>query len=185
MSMIRHLDTAELEAQLPKALTSPTDGGTLEGIVVRPDRDLRQTPFEAEVTSEEGLKGDRWVRHCTRKLADGRLNPDSQLTLMNSRVLDFIAGSRDRWELAGDNLLVDLDITAANLPPGQRLRVGTAILEITPHPHTGCSKFSRRFGEQAFRFVNAPERADLRLRGVHASVIQSGLLRVGDRIQKL
>lgn len=185
MSTIRHLDTAELEALLPEALTSPATGGTLEGIVVRPDRDLRQTPTEAEVTAEEGLKGDRWSRHCTRKLPDGRLNPDSQLTLMNTRVLARIAGTRDRWELAGDNLLVDLDISAANLPPGQRLRVGTAILEITAHPHTGCSKFSRRFGDLAFRFVNSPDRAALRLRGVHAQVIQPGRIRVGDRIEKL
>ena len=104
---------------------------------------------------------------------------------MNTRCLDLVAGSRDRWALAGDNLLVDLDLSEVNLATGQRLKIGEAILEITAKPHTGCSKFSQRFGAEALKFVNSAEGKALRLRGVHAQVIQPGRITVGDRIEKL
>jgi len=185
MSVTQHLDAEQLAAILPELQKSPSTGGVLEGIVIRADKDLRRCAQESDVTVEDGLPGDRWRRDCKRRLPDGRMNPDSQLTLMNTRFLAPIAGSRERWELAGDNLLVDLDLTESNLPAGQRLRFGTVVLEITAHPHTGCVKFKRRFGDAAFQFANAPERSALRLRGVHAQVIQPGRIRVGDRIEKI
>lgn len=185
MSEIHHLTATELAAGLPEVRRSPADGGSVSLIVVRPDRDLRELPHAAEVSPESGLAGDRWVRHCTRRLPDGRLNPDTQLTLMNSRAAALIAGPEDRWPLAGDNLVVDLDLSVANLPTGQRLRLGDAIIEISPEPHTGCAKFSRRFGPDALAFVNSPEGRELRLRGVNAMVIAAGWVRTGDRITKL
>lgn len=181
----RHRTTAELAAGLPAVRCSPADGGTVAMIVVRPDRDLRELPHAIEISPESGLAGDRWVRHCTRKLPDGRLNPDTQLTLMNSRAAALIAGPEDRWPLAGDNLVVDLDLSMTNLPVGQRLRLGDAIIEISPEPHTGCAKFSKRFGPDALAFVNSPEGKQLRLRGVNALVIEAGWVRTGDRIAKL
>lgn len=185
MSEPRQLTTAELAAGLPAVRRSPADDGTVAMIVVRPDRDLRELPHAIEISPESGLAGDRWVRHCTRKLPDGRLNPDTQVTLMNSRAAALIAGPEDRWPLAGDNLVVDLDLSMANLPVGQRLRLGDAIIEISPEPHTGCAKFSKRFGPDALAFVNSPEGKQLRLRGVNALVIEAGWVRTGDRIAKL
>jgi MOSC domain-containing protein YiiM len=185
MSTERYFTQAELEAGLPEVRRAPGDGGTLVQIVVRPDKKLRELAQSCTVTPEAGIPADHWARHCTHQLPDGRLNPETQITLMNSRCLALVAGSRDRWPLAGDNLLVDLDLSEANLATGQRLKIGEAILEITAKPHTGCSKFSKRFGADALKFVNSPEGKALRLRGVHAQVVQPGRITVGDRIEKL
>lgn len=184
MNDVPRLSEADLTAALAELSASPKDAGRLEVIVVRPDRDLRELPVMAVLTAEGGIPGDRWMRHCTRRLADGALNPDTQLTLMNTRFLAPLAGPRERWPLAGDNLLVDLDLSEANLPVGQRLRIGGAVIEVTAEPHTGCAKFSRRFGEEALRFVNQPLGRSLRLRGLNARVITDGWVRVGDPITK-
>jgi hypothetical protein len=175
----------ELEAGLPEIRRSPTDHGTVVQIVVRPDKEQRQTPQSCEVTLDAGIPEDRWKRYCTRKLPDGSLNPDAQITLVNARINALVAGEPGRGTLSGDNLIVDLDLSLNNLPPGQRLKVGEAIIEITPYPHTGCEKFSSRFGAEALKFVNTPEGKALRLRGAHAQVVQAGRITVGDRIEKL
>lgn len=185
MTTERHFSTAELEAGLPQVQQAPANGGTLVQIVARPDKELREIRERSEVTPEVGLPGDRWARYCSRRLPDGRLNPDTQLTLMSSRAVALVAGDPERWALAGDNLLVDLDLSEANLCAGQRLKIGSAILEITPEPHTGCAKFSKRFGVEALKFVNSPEGKKLRLRGIHAQVVQAGTIAVGDRIEKI
>jgi len=185
MTAERHFSQAELEAGLPEVRSSPADGGTLVQIVVRPDKELRELPQSCTVTPEAGIPADRWKRYCTHQLPDGRLNPETQLTLMNARANVLIAGDTGRGVLSGDNLIVDLDLSVSNLSPGQRLRIGGAILEITAKPHTGCSKFSNRFGAEALKFVNSPEGTALRLRGAHAQVVRAGRISVGDRIEKL
>ena len=183
--MERHLTDTELAATLPEVRATPAVTGTLVAIVVRPDKERRELPASGELTQEAGLVGDRWLRYVTRRLPDGRVNPDTQLTLMNTRFLAPLAGDRDRWPLAGDNLLVDFDLSEANLPAGQQVRIGEAVVEISAEPHTGCSKFAKRFGPDALKFVNSPEGRALRLRGVNAQVVQAGRVRVGDRMEKV
>jgi hypothetical protein len=185
MTTDRHLSITELEAGLPEMRRSPDNSGTLVRIVVRPDKELRELPQSCDVTPEAGIPADRWARYCTHQLPDGRLNPETQLTLMNARANMLIAGDDARGSLSGDNLIVDLDLSVSNLPAGQRLKIGEAIVEITAKPHTGCAKFSSRFGAEALRFVNSPEGTALRLRGAHAQVVQAGRISVGDRIEKL
>lgn len=180
----RQLNAAELAAGLPEVLRAPSDHGTVDMIVVRPDRDLRELPHAIELSPESGLAGDRWSRHCRRRLPDGSLNPDTQVTLMGRRAAALIAGPDGRWPLAGDNLIVDLDLSEANLPVGQRLTLGGALIEITAEPHLGCAKFSQRFGPDALAFVNAPEGRRLRLRGVNAKVLVAGWVRTGDLLRK-
>ena len=51
-------------------------------------------------------------------------------------------------------------------------------------PHTGCSKFSARFGPEALRFVNSPVGRAARLRGLNAVVVEAGTVRVGDTVTK-
>ncbi len=180
MEKTEYLSFTALEAGLETILQSPRDHGTLEYIVRRPRVDEREIVSAAALDPQEGLMGDTWISR-----GNGPQNPDHQLTLMNARVIALVAGTKDRWALAGDQLFVDLDLSAANLPAGSRLAVGTAIIEISALPHTGCEKFKARFGIDALSFVNGPAHRDLRLRGVNARILQPGTVRTGDTIRKI
>jgi MOSC domain-containing protein YiiM len=178
----RHFAAEELEARLPRMLDAPVDEGRVELVVRRPQEGERELLDSAELDLVDGLVGDRW----SKGRSHGRPpNVETQLTLMSARAADVVAGTRERWPLAGDQLYVDLDISEANLPPGTRLAVGTAVLEVTPPPHTGCKKFVQRFGMDAMLFVNSPEGRALRLRGMNARVVEPGVVRPGDGIRKL
>ncbi|MGZ8843747.1 MAG: MOSC domain-containing protein, partial [Pyrinomonadaceae bacterium] len=59
------------------------------------------------------------------------------------------------------------------------------VIEVTAPPHLGCRKFVARFGVEAMKFVNSPVGKDLRLRGIHAQVIQPGTIRTGDVARKI
>jgi MOSC domain-containing protein YiiM len=85
--------------------------------------------------------------------------------------------------LFGDNLLVDLDISTGNLPIGSRVRVGSALLEVTPKPHNGCRKFLARFGPEALRFVATPDLRHRNLRGIYMCVVEEGDVGPGDSME--
>jgi MOSC domain-containing protein YiiM len=104
---------------------------------------------------------------------------------MNARVIALLAQTKERWPLAGDQLFVDFDLSAENVPAGTRLAVGSAVVEVTAPPHTGCKKFTERFGADAMAFVNSPVWKPLQLRGVHARVVKPGTIRTGDAVKKL
>ena len=108
-----------------------------------------------------------------------------QLTIIGARVLELVAGGRDRWQLAGDQLCVDIDMSDRNLPPWTMLSIGGTVIQITDQPHTGCGKFSSRYGADALRWVNSPEGRALNLRGVNARVLEPGTIRPGDSVRKL
>jgi hypothetical protein len=183
---MRQLTQEELEAGLAGIRRSPATEGTVELIVRRPGVDAREVLEEGRLTEEDGLVGDHWRARGSRSTPDGSADPECQLTLMNARLIDLLAGGdREAWPLAGDQLYVDLDLSLENLPAGTRLAVGTAVVEVTAPPHTGCAKFSARFGSPALRFVNSPEGRALRLRGVHARIVQPGEVRPGDAIRRL
>ena len=180
------LSLDELKAGLPHVLGSPVGAGTVELIACRPEEGERTVLEEAELDLELGLVGDMWHRRGSRRSADGGPNPLAQVTLMNVRAVDVISGGdRSRWALAGDQLYVDLDISEASVPAGTRLAVGTAVLEITAEPHTGCAKFRARFGGAAVKFVNGGARRHLRLRGANARVVRPGVVRRGDAVRVL
>jgi MOSC domain-containing protein YiiM len=138
-----------------------------------------------ELSPEQGVQGDHWASGCWLSLADGRPHPDVQVTIMNARAIALIAQDEARWPLAGNNLYVDLDLSVANLPPGTRLAIGTAVLEITAVPFNGCKKFAERFGLEATRFVNSKPGKRLRLRGTYARIARPGKVTVGDLVSKL
>lgn len=176
---------AELTARLDYLRQAPATRSPVAYIIRRPVTDQRELLETAQLTPAAGMVGDRWAKTCSHRQPDGTLNPDTQITLMSTRMLGLLTADHARWPLAGDNLLADLDLSDTNLPVGQRVRIGTAVLEITERPHTGCAKFSRRFGPEALKFVNSPEGKALRLRGVHAQVVTAGRIKVGDAITKL
>lgn len=177
--MPAHRSAEALAGGLEHVRSSPADDGLVELVVRRPAENERELLDEGRLDPGEGLVGDAWSR-------DGDdPNPDVQLTLMNARLAELVAGDREHWPLAGDQLYVDLDLSVDNLPTGSRLRVGTAEIEITAEPHTGCAKFRERFGPDALRLVNQPPGRELRLRGVNARIVVPGSVRPGDRVTKV
>jgi len=173
--MTTYATPAELEAGLDHLRAAPRGEGLVEMIVRR--------PVVVELRLVEGLVGDSWR---ARGRSGGRpANEKAQITVMNARSTALVAGDRERWPLAGDQLFVDFDLSGEHIPPGTRLAVGTAVIEVTDDPHTGCKKFSARFGLEALLFVNSPEGKALNLRGINTRVVEAGTVRVGDAIRRL
>jgi hypothetical protein len=185
MLRAEHLSMTELEAGMEHIRQAPKEHGTLQLIVRRPRDDERDIVDHGELSLSEGLVGDNWKARGSKHTPDGSATLYSQITVTNARCIALLAQSEDRWALAGDQLYVDFDLSEENIPPGTRLGIGSAILEVSAEPHTGCKKFSARFGVDALKFVNSPEGKRLHLRGINAKVIQSGTIRVGDTINKV
>ena len=181
----RHLTMAELEAGLDEIRRSPQDQGVLELIVRRPETGHREILEEGELDLAEGLVGDNWRVRGSSRTVDGSSHPDMQLNLMNARAIALFAQHKERWSLAGDQLFVDLDLSYDNLPPGTRLSLGSAVIEVTSQPHTGCKKFVERFGVDALKFVNSPLGKQFNVRGINARVVQAGTISVGCQVNKL
>ena len=176
---------AELEAGLDEIRASPREEGVLKLIVRRPRIGEREVLQEAELDLAEGLVGDNWRTRGSSRTPDRSSHPDMQLNIMSCRVIALLARHPDRWPLAGDQLYIDLDLSAANLPPGTRLALGSAVIAVTDQPHTGCKKFVERFGAEAMKFVNSPLGRELRLRGINARVVRPGRIRIGDLARKV
>jgi hypothetical protein len=175
--------TGQLEARIDHISGAPSDVGRVELVVARPAKGERLVLESAELRPGIGLVGDNYLERGSSKPEGGPADPLAELNVMSSRALDAVAdGDRDRWPLAGDQLIVDFDLSEANCPVGTRLAVGTAVIEVTSKPHNGCAKFSDRFGVDAARWVNS--RKDLRLRGICAVVVAPGTAARGDAISK-
>ncbi len=185
MTAFQYLTMAELAAGLDDIRRSPKDAGRLELIVRRPEVEERETLLEGELDLEQGLVGDNWKRRGSSRMPDGSAHPDMQLNIMNARVIALLAQDAGRWQLAGDQLFLDLDLSVDNLPPGTQLALGSAIIAITDQPHRGCAKFSARFGPDALKFVNSAVGRELNLRGVNARVVRPGRIRMGDVASKI
>ena len=183
--MAKHLSMEELKAGLANILASPADNGAVKAIVIRPSSGVRNEVSSCDVSLEGGVHGDHWAKGCWKTTEAGDPHPDVQICIMNSRCIELIAGERSNWAPAGDNLFVDMDLSPANLPPGQRLAVGTAIIEITDTPHKGCQAFIDRYGRDACVFVNVAEGDEYKLRGIYARVVDAGTISVGDALRKI
>lgn len=182
---VKHLTMEELEDGLEEVSRSPRDEGVLALIVRRPQIGEREVVEVGELDLAKGLAGDNWSSRGSTRTSSGGPHPDMQLNVMNARVAALVAREKARWQLAGDQLFVDLDLSAGNLPPGTRLALGSAVIEVTAVTHTGCSKFVARFGVDAMQFVNSPAWKELRLRGINAKVVEPGVIRVGDVVRKV
>ena len=182
---VKHLTLPELEAGMAAILQSPKDQGVLQLIVRRPQVEAREVLHEGELDLAAGLVGDSWKSRGSSSTPDGSANPEMQINIMNSRVVALLAQTKDRWPLAGDQLFVDLDLSEVNVPPGTQLSIGSAVIEVTSPPHTGCKKFMSRYGMDAMKFVNSPTGKQLHLRGINAKVVRSGTIQVGEVVKKI
>lgn len=180
-----YLSMTELEAGLDDIRQAPKDNGRLKMIVCRPDVEEREVLHESRLDLLEGLAGDNWKVRGSRHAPDGSANLYAQITVVNARAIALLAQREERWALAGDQLYIDFDLSEDNIPPGTQLAIGSAILEVSAQPHSGCKKFSDRFGVEAMKFVNSPEGKRLHLRGINTKIIQPGVIRVGDTVRKI
>jgi len=185
MLNINQLSIEELNVHLDHIRQSPAHEGRVELIVRRPRDDEREIVESAEISVELGMAGDNWKTRGSKHSMDGSASPAMQITIMNSRMISALANDKSGWAPAGDQFFVDMDLSETNLPVGTRIQLGTAILEVSEKPHTGCRKFTARYGSDATKFVNSPEGRRLRLRGINTQVIKSGIVRIGDVIRRL
>ncbi len=177
---MEHLSRQRLEAGLGQIRASPRDGGRIVLVVCRPAVGVRELPGAALLDRVMGLAGDNWLARGSTSRPDGSADLQRQVTVMNARVAELVAGGTDRMALAGDQLYLDLDLSVDNLPAGSPLAVGQAVMRVSDAPHLGCAKFVERFGAEAMRFVNYGLGRQLRLRGMNARVVQPGIVRPGD-----
>jgi hypothetical protein len=184
-SMTKHLNLQEMKAKLPTILDSPKDQGSIEMLVIRPKQNHRELVSAIKLSKESGPEGDIWKIKPSSSTPDGSPHPEKQLTIMNSRCIDVLAQKKENWALAGDQIFADLDLSLHNMPAGTRLKLGTAVVEVSAHPHTGCKKFVERFGVDALRFVSSPIGKEKNLRGINAFVVEDGLVGINDVICKL
>jgi MOSC domain-containing protein YiiM len=173
--IVEHTTLDELEGRLLRMPPAPTDHGSVSLVVVRPDVDERRTPARCRLTPEGGVEGDRWSKRELR-------SADDQITVMRADIARLV-GNGQPISTPGDNLMVELDLSEANLPTGATLRVGTALCEVTPKPHRGCSKFAARFGQDALRLTAIYDH--WHLRGLHVRVLEAGEVGPGDAIEVL
>ena len=181
---MNHRSTQQLLEGLAGVRDSPRDAGTLDLIVRRPAVGAREVLEQGRLDVGDGLVGDTWRARSSSRTPDRTPHPDMQLNIMNSRVIALVAPGKELWPLAGDQLFIDLDLSEANLPAGTRLELGSAVIEVTSQPHTGCGKFAQRFGVDALNLVNSPLGKELHLRGINARVVQPGAISIGDVVRK-
>ncbi len=175
----------ELNAALPMVVDAPKDEGQVALIVVRPESGLREMPTTIHISRARGVEGDRWADGSWLQDDNGRPHPDVQINLMNTHAAEAIAGEKSNWAAAGNNFFVNLDMSPENLPPGTRLALGDAEIEISKQPNKACQKFIDRYGRDACVFVNVGPGWALRMRGLYARVVSDGDVCLGDQIRKL
>jgi MOSC domain-containing protein YiiM len=170
----RFRSLADLRQMLEELPRGSGDTGRVTLLMRRCEGGRRETLHEVVMAPDIGVAGDAWCRAAQR-------NKDMQIAVMEKDVAELIANGQS-LTLFGDCLILDLDLSSSNLPPGSRVRVGGAILEVTPMPHNGCRKFNARFGNDALRFVSMPELRSRNLRGIYMRVEKGGEVEVGDSV---
>jgi hypothetical protein len=176
--------TALIEA-LPHILAAPKTDAPIAMLCFRPGFNQRSFPDSLTLTREKGIPGERWLTQPWLRLPDGRPDPRIQVSILPTRVADLVWQDRVTTIHPGDPIIADLDMTAANLPPGTLIRAGTATLRVSDELNAGCVKWKARFGQAAMDWIAHPDHAHLRLRGVLCSIEIDGIVTLTDRLQVL
>jgi hypothetical protein len=168
----RHLGRQALELSIAALPPAPKDSGVLTMMVARGLNGERNLPEQALLTQEGGMPGDRWG-------AQSKYGPDYQLATARTDIARVVANGQ-ALELHGDNLYLTLDLSSENLPAGSLVKLGEALLCVTPQAHNGCKKWVQRFGLAAMQLNLAPAHRSLHVRGIYFRVVEDGRVRLGD-----
>lgn len=178
--MAEFVTAEECVAALPKVMAAPKESGPVKGLCVRPALNQRSFPDRIRLTRAEGIPGDRWLTMPWLRLPDGRPDPQIQVSILQSRILDLVWRDRETVVHPGDPIIADMDLSESNLPVGTLLRAGTAVLKVSQEPNLGCAKWKVRYGAPSLDWIK--QHPQLRLRGVLCSVEEDGEVGLGDRI---
>ena len=176
---------ADLDHAIGDILAAPKTGAAITMLCLRPDIGERQFVDEITVTRAQGIPGERWATRPWIRQSDGSPHPGIQISILSKRVLDLVWTDRNRQIHPGDTFIVDMDLSEQNLPVGQLLAVGSAVLRVSDVFNDGCAKWKKHYGDPAFHWVRDPQNRPHRLRGILCSVEKDGKFRAGDLLNKL
>ena len=175
----------ELNASLDHIRGAPKDQGVISTLCYRPGFRKRVFADQISLSVADGVQGDRWKEYAWLKLEDGSPDPRIQVCILSKRVLDCIWRDGDGVDYPGDTMIVDMDLSEANLPTGSHLQAGSAVLEVSDVFNDACTKWSARYGKESRQWINLPDNVPLRLRGVLCRIVTGGEVKLGDRLQKV
>ncbi|MBD5780509.1 hypothetical protein IEN85_13495 [Pelagicoccus sp. NFK12] len=182
--MSQHATLEFLNARRDWVLAAPKDNAPILTLCLRPELGERSFVSSLQLDPKQGVVGDRWIRKTWMYTIDGKPDPRIQVCLLGSRVLQLIRRDPDGMTYPGDNIIADMDFSESNLPVGQRLQIGSAIIEVSDVFNTACSKWNERHGSDSIKWINLPENKEHRFRGILCRVVQAGEVTLTDKIQK-
>jgi hypothetical protein len=166
-------------------MAAPKDGAAISMLCLRPERNKRRVVDEITLTRENGIPGERWKDQPWLRTEDGAPHPGIQVSILQQRVLDLVWRDRENTVHPGDTFIADMDLSEANLPVGQVLEIGEAVLKVSEVFNDGCVKWKARYGREAKDWITMPGHPELRLRGVLCSIERDGIIREGDILRKI
>jgi len=178
------LSSEDLMRALPHVLAAPKDGAAIAHLCLRPARNERQFVDEITLTKARGIPGERWMTQPWLRTEDGAPHPGIQVCIIPQRVLDLVWTPGAEVLHPGDTFAADIDTSEVNLPTGQVLQVGSAVLRVSEVFNDACVKWKARYGPAAYDWIRNPDHRTLRLRGILCSVEQDGVIRTGDVLHK-
>lgn len=156
---------------MARLLAAPPRPGEVLWIGVRPERRQAMQPLaEASMAPDTGLAGDRYSSRTSRS---------RQVTLIGAENLAAIASFLGREALDPALLRRNILVRGINLLAlkGRRIRLGTAILEITGECHP-CSRMEEVLGLGGYNAVRGQG-------GVTARIIGPGQAALGSAVGRL
>lgn len=180
-----HATAEQLNAALPHIRAAPRDDAPIEMLCFRPARNQRRMVPDLTLTADRGIPGERWLKAPWLTLPDGRPDPRIQVSILPKRVMDAVWLDRAGTVHPGDPIVADIETSYDSLPVGTRLRAGNAVLEVSDAFNDGCVKWKVRYGAAAKDWLVTPENRPLRLRGLLCRIVQDGMVRLGDRLQRV
>ena len=166
-------DDAQLLEYQTRLAAIPYDGeGAVAALVITPEMDRHDFVNSLRILPGSGVEGQYPGKQWWR----GKLVPGRQVSAINAEVLDVLGIA---YDVPGDNLIVR-GVDLSQFQPGDTLRIGDALLTVTPTPHRPCTKLAARTTLTKKQALSAG-----RLRGIMLDVREPATLCMGDRVELL